>query len=408
MQIMKFRYNYIYFLISMFALFFTGCKKDDLNSEEKSITGVKVYDDTSIRIPLDIVAGQGFLLSAYYAREAPFYRFMLTDNRGNHLWTKYFGVTGITGILAENNGTFTIFDNARLINIDTDGNIVADIPDFLSEIGGYLTSHVTLNKDGNYFFYGTISNFGPNYAFAFEITHDGTKIFKKIYTAGSIFTGCQQTSDGGYLFFGNFYNISPLYTRFFLCKMSSSGTVEWMKNHTSPDNALNQGPNYYYTHDILETNDGNYICFVGNTDLDIDHASRIYKVSPDGMLLDSTDITFSEKNILAGRNKFGYGITSYPYVNGYCSVKKPDGTYQVFLNNSTFEEEIATAELLIGNRSFAVNFNDDLSFKKEENLQNQYTDYFTAVCLNSEGRIAALGFISSFGNRNKPVIIIFE
>jgi hypothetical protein len=404
----KLPHTYIGMLIYVCVLLFPGCKKDSLTAEESSVTGVKVYDDNSIRIPLDIVAGKGFMLSAYYTREAPFYRFMLTDNSGNHLWTKDFGVTGVTGILAENDGTFTIFDNARLINIDVNGSILKDIPDFLSEISGYLTLHVTLNSDGNYFFYGSSSVLNL-YAFAFEITHSGVTVFKKSYVAGTIFTGCRQTPDGGYMFFGNRYLISAsLPTSFFLCKMSSVGVVDWIKYHTPPGGGLDQGPNYLYTHDILESGEGNYFCFVGQSELDIDHASRIYKVSPDGMLLDSTDITFSGKNILAGRNKFGYGIGAYPGVNGYCSVKKPDGTYKVFLNNSTFEEEIATAELLKGNKSFAVNFNDDLSFEKEEYLQNRYPDYFTAVCLNSDGRTVAFGYISSLGNRNKPIILITE
>jgi hypothetical protein len=190
--------------------------------------------------------------------------------------------------------------------------------------------------------------------------------------------------------------------------MSSGGVVDWIKYHTPPGGGLDQGPNYLYTHDILESDEGNYFCFVGQSELDIDHASRIYKVSPDGSLLDSTDIALAGKNIFAGRNKFQYGLSAQPGVNGYCSVKGPDGTFKVFLNNSTFEEQISTAEILKGNQSFAIHFNDDMSLKKEKYIQKEYTDYFTAVCLNSDGRIAALGLISSLGNRNKPIILFSE
>jgi hypothetical protein len=402
---------YITCLAILVLCFNFGCKKEVLDSEEKKLSGVTVYDDNSIRIPLDIVAGNGFLLSAYHTWEAPFFKFMLTDNNGEQRWTKDFGLTSVSGMLAEMDGTFTIFDSKRLINIDVNGTILKDVPDFLSVISGFKIVHVTLNRAGNYFMYGSIAPTAAftNYAFAYEITPSGVTVFKKIYVAGTSYTGCSQTTDGGYLFLGNRYFSNPtLPTKFFVCKMSSTGTINWINYHTPPGKGLNQGSNDLYTHDIIESNDGNYFCFVGNSNTDIDHVSRVYKLTPEGNLLDSLDINVANKNILAGRNKFDNGADSYPGINGYCSVKKSDGTYEVYLNKRTFEETIPNSSFKKGNQSYTVHFNDDLSINYSGNLQNSYTDYFTSVCLNSDGRTVAFGFISSFGNRNKPILLIYE
>jgi hypothetical protein len=390
----------------MFALLISGCKKDALTGEGKSISEIKVYDDNSIRYPLQVVAGSGTLLSAYYTWDGAC-RFMLTDNNGRHLWTKEFGVTTISSMLAENDGTYTIFDNKRRITIDVAGNIVNEDPDFLVELDFYKTVHVMLNNKGNYFFYGTstlLPNF-PHNAFAFEITHSGVMEFKKLITTSTVFTGCQLTSDGGYLFLGNqfFGNSQP--TRFFICKMGSAGVVEWVKYHASPGSGLGANLNYYYTHDLLESNDGNYFCFVGSTDPDVSTAARIYKVTPGGDLVDSTDVNFAGKNIFAGGNENSTEYYSQPDMNGYCSLKRPDGSFLVYFNNMG---ETNAAYAVGGNQTFTVHFKDDLSIEHVGYLQSIYSDYFTSVCRTSDGRNAAFGYISSFGGLEKPVILISE
>lgn len=391
---------------------FSGCKKDTLSTDEIDITAVRVYNDTGILIPMEVVAGKGNLLSVYQANSAPQFRFMLTDNSGNHIWTKDFGINasggrGVSGVVAEDDGTFTIFSNSRRVNIDADGNVLKDDPDFLSAINSSFPTKVMINKNGNYFIYGMIGLSFPNYALAFEITHSGATVFKKIYTSNTLFTGCQQTADGGYLFLGSSYS-GMINSRFFVCKTSPTGIVEWINYHTPPGPANNPNNYSFFTHDIIAITDGNYLCMVGSTNPDVDNTSRIYKVDPEGGLLDSIDIKFDAKNMFIGGNENNTYASDFPSMNGYCAVKRPDGRYAAFFNNGKLEEVIKNTSALRGSRTFRMNFNDDLSAERSQYLQNYYADYISSVCTTSDGKIAAFGYISSFGDYNKPVLLISE
>jgi hypothetical protein len=190
--------------------------------------------------------------------------------------------------------------------------------------------------------------------------------------------------------------------------MGPAGVVDWVKYHAPPGPGFGVNYNYYYTHDLLETNDGNYFCFVGSSDPDVSTAARIYKVTPGGDLLDSTDINFAGKNIFAGGNEDPSGFDSNGYdsnMNGYGALKKSNGSYLVYLNNMG---ETNAAYAVGGNQTFTVHFKDDLSIEHVGYLQSIYSDYYTSVCITSDGRIAAFGYISSFGGLEKPVILISE
>jgi hypothetical protein len=398
---------YFFYFFVLFNLLFAGCTKETLSDEDKAVTRVNVYDDANIRIPLEIVAGNGTLLSAYYLYDTNNISFLLTDDKGKQIWIKDFNVTELTGMVAENDGTFTLFDNRRRINIDVNGNVLSDEPNFLAEIGDYGIMHVIINRAGNYFFYGTNTTFSAfvRYGFAFEITHSGLKVFKKIFTINTIFTGCQLTPDGGYLFLGNYTPANSFPSQFFICKMSSGGVISWTKNHISPGSGVTDGKNYFYTHDLLESNDGNYFCFVGSANFDITTAARIYKVNPDGELIDSTDINFAGRNIFAGGSENNLSTISYPRLNGYCSARKSDGTFVVYLNNMG----LTNASYAVGgNQTFSFHFNDDLSLNHLDYIQNIYPDYFTSVCKTSDDKIALFGLINSFGGYEKPAILISE
>jgi len=265
-----------------------------------------------------------------------------------------------------------------------------------------------LNKNGNYLIYGRSTAFAPNYALAFEITHDGVTVFKKIFLVNTIFTGCRQTPDGGYLFLGNLFD-GPISTRFFICKMSVTGNVDWVKYHAPPGLGTSIPDFYsYFTHDIIESGDGNYLCFVGSVNPENSNVSRVYKVDPNGELLDSIAISFGTKNIFVGGNEHKNEFSGYPRTNGYCAAGKKDGTFLAFLNNAAISENISNTSALKGSQAFRLNFDNNLTVKYTRNLQTSYPDYFTSVCTTSDGRIAAFGYISSFGGYNKPVILITE
>jgi hypothetical protein len=427
----------IYYFIFIFifsGLIFSSCQKDSLSPEEKEISSVNIYPDSTIILPVEVVAGQNCLLSAYFTNKGKF-NFILTDNNGKFIWEKQFGITqpfnsntlpALTAMLAESDGTFTVFNGDRLINFDKDGVVLRDIPDFLSSIpanagssvSGHRVIHVFQTKNGNYFFYGSYTVLGTYYGFAAEINHtDGTLIFRKVFEVHTQFTGCQMTPDGGYLLLGARIPASFIHsTRFVLLKLAADGTTLWSKKYALdvnlPLTATSTSINNLYTHEIVETNDGNYLCFISSPSYLIsDQKTRVYKISPDGVLMDSVFININNYNIIAGgrsQSASTLNPTTYANSNGYGVIEKDNGNIRVYMQSDRFNVVQQTASIVNGVHTFYSEIDQDLNIIHSANVQNAYYDNINSVCKTSDGKIASFGLITSFGFDYKPVLIITD
>src|SRR5690349_9325653 len=116
-------------ILGILLLLIYSCKKEPLSSYDTATVGMVVCDDDSIALPVTIAAGDDCLLSAY-TTTAGRLKFNLTDNNGKLIWQKQFGITSISKILWERDGTFTLLTNTKLINITKEGVVRNTISPF--------------------------------------------------------------------------------------------------------------------------------------------------------------------------------------------------------------------------------------------------------------------------------------
>jgi len=433
------------FLFFSFVIFSSSCRKDTLSKYDTALDNMKIFEDDSIALPVAVAAGDNCLLSAYNT-SAGRLKFNLSDNNGKLIWEKQFGINSIAKILKENDGTFSIFPgNHRIINISKDGTVLRDDPQFMDSLyGDAVLFNVLLDKGNNYIvtgIYGT-GLYGVNRPFASGYRHDGTFMFQKglVDTAPgpntvvsgnySAISGCEFTDDGNYLFFGNTYYVWPyrnilVYTFF---KINPTGQLLWKKEYVLRDSLQipdpRGGPPFSnqlplntsvfgfhpesFTHEIMRTADGNFLCFLNVPDyMASDQSARVYKIDQDGNVLDSAFINFGRYNRLMGSRSLYYRYTNVDksYTCGDAVVKNADNTFSICMQNGFFGAKGLTNSYLGESRSFVVRIDQDLNILDTRFLQSYYTDCFTSVCKSSDGRTVYFGLISSFGNSYKPVFV---
>ncbi len=426
-----------------------SCKKDSLSKYDTAVNNIKIFEDDSIALPITVTAGNNCLLSAYNTFSGQL-KFNLTDNKGNLIWQKQFGVNNINSILKENDGTFTILSGLRLINIDVNGTVLRDVPDaFPGLSSSSVIFQARINKINNYVLVGAynfVLPFGSQKAFAAEYTHDGTPVFSKSYidtswipnvvVAGnySAITGCELMDDGGYMFYGNYY-IAIFHNwnnevRHIIMRTDNLGTPIWQKYNLLVDSVGQQtsfpappafvGPvpfstdvyGYHYqafSNEVMRTADGNFLCFINMPDYSAsDQRARVYKFDPNGNTLDSAFIDVAKYNRFMGGPACYYktpGSNTKSYSCGSGIVKNADNTFSICMQNGFFGSKGLTSSYLGESRSFVVRIDQDLNILDKHFIQDHYTDCFTSVCKSSDGHSVYFGLISSFGNSYKPALI---
>lgn len=444
-QLIRFVYTTTVFTLILISL---SCKKDSLSKYDTAVKKMVVLDDDSIALPIAITAGDNCLLSAYNTISGDL-KFNLTDNNGKLIWQKQFDIKSISKILREPDGTFTIFPgDRRIINIDKDGTVLRDDPAFMDSLfGASIIFNAYIDKNNNYVITGQngVGAYGVNRAFATAYTHDGVFIFQKNYIDTnwipnsvvlgnySAITGCELMDDGGYLFFGNaYYAVFRDFrneVRFDLVRTDNHGNILWEKNNLLLDSShvpdpmggfpySNQLPfnmDTYgfhmqsYTHEILRTADGNYLCFLNMPDyLASDQSARVYKFDQNGNTMDSIHINFGRYNRYTGclSNYYRYSPPNgRTYSAGEGVVKNADNTFSICMQNGFFAAKGLTNSYLGDSRSFVVRIDQDLNILDTRYIQNYYTDCFNSVCKSSDGRTVFFGLISSFGNSYKPALL---
>jgi len=436
------------FSILTFSL---SCKKDSLSKHDTAAQNMVVFEDDSIALPIAVAAGDNCLLSAYNTISGDL-KFNLTDNNGKLIWQKQFEIQSIGKIIWEPDGTFAIFPGGkRIININKEGTVVRDDPEFMDSL--YVSSgqifNAFIDKSNNYIITGMygLGTYGIHRAFASAYTHEGEFIFQKEYidssyipnsvTLGnySAITGCEFMDDGGYIFFGNayyaYFHDFHNQVRFQVVRTDRLGNILWHKNNLLIDSSLIKGVNMSppftnqlpynmdiygfhpesFTHEIMKTADGNYLCFLNTPDyLATDQSARIYKFDEDGNMLDSAAINFGIYNRYMGglSNYYRYTNAIRSYSCGDGVVKNADNTFTICLQNGFFAAKGLTTSYLGDNRSFLVRIDQDMNVLDARYIQNYYTDCFNSICKTSDGRTACFGLISSFGNTNKPAMLIYQ
>jgi hypothetical protein len=438
------------YVISISAIFIFSCRKENLTKYDTAIDNIKTFTDDSISLPVAITAGDNCLLYAYN-NSAGQIIFNLTDKDGKLIWQKQFGLKSISKILKENDGTFTILTTDKLVNINKEGTILRDEPFFTNlTLGNILIFHAFLNKNNNYVICGMsgVGSFGRNNAFAAEYTHDGTLVFKNNYIDTTTppraiylgnydaITGGDETDDGGYIFFAHVYYgyLSAGRTdglEFTIIKTDNRGTIIWQKNNLVLDSAdihkalyippfVDQFPynvNIYgflpdsYSHELLKTADGNYLCFLNLPDYTAsDQRARVYKIDPNGNTIDSTFISFGKYNRFMGTMSSYYKATptDVSYSCGSGVVRNADNTFSICMQNGFFGSKGLTTSYIGENRSFIVRIDENLNILNTHYIQNYYSDCFNSVCKSSDGRTVYFGLISSFGSYYKPALIFSD
>ena len=429
----------------IFIILFPSCKKDTLSKYDTAVTNMKIFDDDSIALPVTVTAGDNCLLSSYSTTSGEM-KFNLTDNEGNLIWQKQFGVNSISAILKENDGTFSIISGSHIINIDLQGNILKNthINTYPFSFDNATIFSARINKNNNYLICGVhgIGLNSVNRAFAAEYTHDGDSVFFRRYLDTvtivnnigqySVITGCEETDDGGYVFFGSYYGYSNSFSShrisFNIVRTNNVGEVIWQYNNLLVDSQnIPQsvfGPPFTdqlpfstdvygfhpqsYTHEIVRTADGNYLCFLNMPDyLSSDQRARVYKIGPNGNMLDSVFIDFGTYNRYMGglANYFKYTNVDKSYSCGNGVVRNADNTFSICMQNGFFGSKGLTTSYIGESKSFMVRIDENLNILNTHYLQNYYSDCFTSNCKSSAGNTVYFGLISSFGKSYKPALI---
>jgi hypothetical protein len=403
------------FLIITGVLLMVSCNKQPSSSPGNSYQTVRLYSDSLITTPYNIVAGNNILLMSY---ETLFYpteqsTVMATDNKGVVLWKCPIANNIITDILINGDGSYILvgcnpdltLSPLYLYNLNSAGNVVASYPFTLPfgtnwEFFGtsiYIIKSVT----GNNLIYGyyiDLNDANNEFkGFVMECDNSGNMLWVNTYyfpqsvLEATVISDAVITSDGGYLFCGY---LETLNSRFFLMKTDSKGDTLWTKFYNTGEvNPVTRigAPYCGGTSSLIPLNTGNYLLFIGPTPFgDYNSANPsewIYTVSPSGDSLNSRHFNFAADNypVQAIMNNKG---NIYALMDQTSNLNTSSNGF--FPQNTTFES-----------------LNANLTINSYGYFQTIYTDYFQSLCFTSDGNIACFGMIQSEGkNYFKPELII--
>jgi hypothetical protein len=390
--------NALYFslFIFSFSLLLFSCKKQVPTSPANSFESVKVYNDSTIFNPINLVAGTNKLVMFYNTLNLNSTLYgtgiMATDNNGNLLWNCSVHVDFyIANIGVQTDGSVIlaglILDASKYITryyINTSGIVTSSDTICLPPNKTFLglnSVDVLQSGNGNILLYGYYNSYPPDYtkSFVMECNPAGKIIWQNQYyfpvSKNSEGTAIQEgitTTDGGYLFFG-IYSVTT--NMLFLMKTDALGNTQWTKFY----------PAYGHTpFSIVPSENGNYfLCTTPN--YTTSNTTGIYTISQSGDSLNYTQIN-NVKSTVSGSSALTSG-----------------GIY--FLNNGTANTN--TTLPYINQNTIFTELNNNLTVISQGNFQTEYPDYFSSACLTSDGDLACFGMIQSFGKSYfKPELII--
>jgi len=182
-------------------------------------------------------------------------------------------------------------------------------------------------------------------------------------------------------------------------KTSSQGDSAWIRSfNTSRYDSSSKTYSGYYcaTSDIVAADDGNFFACANNMAFNIfplpvytndDNSARIFKISSQGILLDSVRIKFGLQNEVADL------------------VKKKDGGLFIGINPNALGR-LGNFELVGERNSFIANVSSDMTLQNVSSVQTQFSDFLGSVCAMPDGHYAIEMMIQSFGSEDYKLEVI--
>ena len=199
-----------------------------------------------------------------------------TDERGDTLWSKLFG-----------------------------------LPNY-----EYQAGHVIETNSGFVFFYTSVDRITPNAEYhIFKTNFEGERLWENTFGLGVELDGTRkaiQTDDGGFLLCGFSQNFPDNIAQAYLVKTDAEGNLEWENAYGLP--SASEGAN-----DLLQTPDGGYVILAYRDKLNGDRDAWLFKINANGdsILWEKTvgGDYFDEAGGLAMTSDGGYIFVGSKYDN---------------------------------------------------------------------------------------------
>jgi hypothetical protein len=404
----------IYISFIAIAASVCSCNQLKFSTPDISTQGLRVIADSHIAYPFKIVTANNVLLSSYATLEGGS-TLLKTTLAGGYIWDVHFKGVQIKDMVINDDGTYALlgtnlgFPNIPYIffyNYSDAGVMLKNdsflFTQFLSQKEEYW-SEVKMIKgaDNNYIFWGNYRNSKdkaiPSKTVIVKISSKGQIIWSKGYNPTSDsyqLSSCQTEASGGYALLGS---VNPVTltsggnSKFFILKITEQGIIS--KEYIYPTGTSNGrwfNPFSASTSDIIIDQTGTYYCFVNpNIEQSAKLSSFIYKIDNAGKLIDTLELNYQKENTIQA------ALLSKPDQIMVISNRSPtQSTSNIFIQQNAYYTYIKTSTL---------------SDSTHGDFQRYYTDYFSSLCLLSDGRVAMLGMIQSLGsNYYNPVILIRE
>lgn len=406
------KYSFFMLTIILFLMVQVSCSKDDTKNSLIKAETLRVYENREIGEVFDIVAGEGVALLVYVDFTQQ-YKFKLIDLNGNEIWDKSFGIPfeqfedKIVEVLHEPDNTFTIVIDRRLVRINYQGVIIQDIDSFTGLSDSYSFTSFTLANNGNYLVLGTAFLSG-NRAFFGEYTKNGEEVFRDLFsvnvTGSNTFGSILKQNNSTYLVGGAFTSLNPnLENQIFIIEYSLNGERLSEHYYNISEHANSQLSSFSTNSckGLFTTSNGDLL-FASNAfvDLQEDQGALLFKINSSWTIDKVQRLNLSSSNSL--------GLTNNGL--GDAIIKRPDGSFLGVVHeeinlSTSFNNDIAM-NFEAQTYSYLFELNREGKIVGMEFINRNYANTFIGICELSDGRLAMLGKILSFGENNKLAVLI--
>jgi len=284
-------------------------------------------------------------------------------------------------------------------------------------------------SDKGYIVAGSTNSFGAGMSdfWVLKLSQDGNIEWQRTYGGSSddAAYSAQQTSDGGYIAGGYTKSVPPLTANFFFLKLSSSGAIEWQRSY---DGAIEE-----YLISIQQTSDGGYAAAgYSNSFSAGTYKFWILKLSSTGTIewqqayggsgddfLCSLQQTSDKGYIAAGyTNSFGAGMSDFWVLKlSQSGSIEWQRSYGGSGNDVAYSIQQTSGQGYIAagyttsfghgdSDSWILKLSSSGTIEWQQTYGGSVADYSTSIQQTAEGGYIAAGFTNSFGSGESDIFIL--